>query len=146
MLAVVSAAIVLFTFTANAQSVSGGSAKGKASVCKEIDDNWKCVGGSAEWQADQPFNVLFENPTPVGVNFIGIVIHQQDADGKDVKFIEEYQQDMGEANRKYATIGTELKLTAGTYSIYIIAWDKRETHDHNGNFKDYFAKTKLIVR
>ena len=121
-------------------------ARGKVSICKEIDDNWKCVGESSQWTANAPFNVLFENPVPVNVSFIGIIFHKQGLDGKDVEFINEYQQDIGDKNRKYATVGDELKLPAGTYSVYIIRWDKREPLTHNGNFTDYFAKTTLTVK
>jgi hypothetical protein len=120
--------------------------QGKVSICKEIDDDWKCVGQSGQWAANAPFNVLFENPTPVGVDFIGIVFHKQGADGKDVEFINEFQQDIGETNRKYATVGDMLKLPAGTYSVYIIAWGKRESLVHNGNLTEYFAKTTLTVK
>ena len=120
--------------------------QGKVSVCKEIDDDWKCVGQSNQWAANAPFNVLFENPTPVGVDFIGIVFHRQGADGKDVEFVNEYQQDIGETNRKYATVGDMLRLPAGTYSVYIIAWGKRELLVHNGNLTEYFAKTTLTVK
>ncbi|MBX3299614.1 MAG: hypothetical protein KF736_09145 [Acidobacteria bacterium] len=119
---------------------------GKVSVCKEIDDDWKCVGESATWPANQPFDVLFENPKPVGVEFIGIVFHKQGPDGKDVDFINEYEQQIGEANRKYATVGGNFRLPAGTYSIYVITWGKRETLVHNGNFKEYLAKTTLTVK
>ena len=76
---------------------------------------------SNEWKANQPFNVLFENPTPSGVDFIGIVFHKQDAKGKDVEFVNEYQQNIGMENRKYATVGDSLRLPAGVYSVYIIA-------------------------
>src|SRR3954463_14073784 len=31
--------------------------QGKVSICKEIDDDWKCVGESDEWKARAPFNV-----------------------------------------------------------------------------------------
>ncbi len=120
--------------------------QGKVSVCKEIDDNWKCVGQSNQWAANSPFNVLFENPTPVGIDFIGIIFYKQGADGKDVEFINEYQQNIGETNRKYATVGDELKLPAGTYSVYIIAWGKREVLEHRGNLTEYFAKTVLTVK
>lgn len=120
--------------------------QGKVSICKEIDDDWKCVGGSNLWKADTPFNVLFENPTPSGVDFIGIVFHKQGADGKDVEFIKDYQQNIGEQNRKYATIGDSLSLPAGVYSVYIIAWGKRETMEHRGNLTEYFAKTTLTVK
>ncbi len=119
---------------------------GKVSICKEIDDDWKCVAQSNQWQANVPFNVLFENPTPSGVDFIGIVFYQQGADGKDVKFINEYQQDIGMTNRKYATVGDQLRLPAGVYSVYIIAWGKRETMMKNGNLTEYFAKTSLTVK
>jgi hypothetical protein len=125
---------------------TGFKAPGKVGVCKEIDDDWKCVGESAEWKANTPFNVLFVNSVPVGVDFIGIVIHKQGADGKDVEFINEYMQDMGERNRKYATVGDNFRLAAGTYSIYIISWGKRESLVHNGNFKEYLAKTTLKVK
>ncbi len=120
--------------------------QGNVSICKEIDDNWKCVGESNIWTANAPFNVLFVNPGPSGVDFIGIVFYQQGADGKDVKFINEYQQNIGETNRKYATVGDELKLPAGVYSVYIIAWGKRETMMKNGNLTEYFAKTTLTVK
>jgi hypothetical protein len=121
-------------------------ASGKVSVCKEIDDDWKCVAESNEWAANTNFNVLFENTVPVGVDFIGIVFHKQGADGKDVAFINEYQQQMDPKYRKYATVGDNFKLPAGTYSIYIISWGKRESLVHNGNFNEYFAKTTLKVK
>ncbi len=120
--------------------------QGKVSICKEIDDNWKCVGESNSWAANAPFNVLFVNPTPSGVDFIGIVFHKQGADGKDVAFVNEYQQNIGETNRKYATVGDELRLPAGVYSVYIIAWGKREVLEHRGNLTEYFAKTTLTVK
>jgi hypothetical protein len=120
--------------------------QGKVSICKEIDDDWKCVGQSNQWAANSPFNVLFENQAPVGVDFIGIIFYRQGSDGKDAEFINEYQQNIGETNRKYATVGNELKLPAGTYSVYVIAWGKRETMMHNGNLTEYFAKTVLTVK
>jgi hypothetical protein len=122
------------------------SGQGKVTVCKEIDDNWKCVGTSSQWPANTPFNVLFENPTPSGVDFIGIVLFKQGSDGKDFEFINEYQQNIGDKNRKYATVGDNFRLSAGVYSIYIIAWGKRETMEHRGNLTEYFAKTTLTVK
>ena len=119
---------------------------GKVSICREIDDDWKCVGESAEWKANEPFDVLFVNPKRVAVDFIGIVIHKQEADGKDGDMVNEYQQNIGEENRKYATVGGNFRLPAGTYTIYIISWGKRETMYHKGNFTDYFAKTTIRVK
>jgi hypothetical protein len=120
--------------------------QGKVSICKEIDDNWACVGESSEWKAQSPFNVFFKNPTPVGVDFIGIIFFKQGANGKDVEFVNEYQQNIGEKNRLYATTGDSLSLPAGVYSVYIIAWGKRETMEHRGNLTEYFAKTILRVK
>lgn len=120
--------------------------QGKVSICKEIDDDWKCVGQSDRWAADAPFNVLFENPTQVGVDFIGIVFYRRGADGKDAEFVGEYQQNIGTDSRRYATVGDELKLPAGAYSVYIIAWGKREVLEHRGNLSEYFAKTVLTVK
>lgn len=119
---------------------------GQVSICKTVDDNWNCVGGSNEWKANVGFDVLFKNPTPVGVDFIGIIFYKQGPDGKDVEFINEYQQNIGDKNRFYATVNNELKLPAGVYSVYIIAWGKRETMMHNGNLKEYFAKMTLTVK
>lgn len=120
--------------------------QGKVSICKEIDDDWKCVGASNEWRAGTYFNVLFENPTPVGVDFIGIVLHKRGPDGKDIEFVNEYQQNIGEKNRKYATVGDNFRLQPGVYSVYIISWDKRELLMHNGNLTEYFAKSVLTVK
>jgi hypothetical protein len=115
-------------------------------ICKEVEDDWKCVGESGEWKARAPFNVLFKNPAPVGVDFIGIVFYKQGADGKDVEFVNEYQQDIGEKNRMYATTGDQISLPVGVYSVYIIAWGKRELLMHKGNLTEYFAKTTLTVK
>src|SRR5919107_3336251 len=120
--------------------------QGKVSICKEIDDDWKCVGQSSQWAANAPFNVLFENPTQVGVDFIGLVFYRRGADGKDVEFVNEYQQNIGMDSRRYATVGDELRLPAGTYSVYVIAWGKREVSEHRGNLAEYFAKTVLTVK
>jgi hypothetical protein len=120
---------------------------GQVWICKTVDDNWNCVGGSNEWKANEGFDVLFKNPTPVGIDFIGIVFHKQDAGGKDVEFINEYQQNIGEKSRMYATVNNELKLAApGKYSVYIIAWGKREVMEHKGNLTEYFAKMTLTVK
>jgi hypothetical protein len=128
---------------ATGNTAAGG---GKVEICKEIDDNWKCVEASNQWKANTPFNVLFENPVAAGVDFIGIIFHKQGANGKDVEFITEYQQNIGEKNRKYATVGDELKLPAGVYSVYIIDWRKREVSEHHGNLTEYFAKMTLTVK
>jgi hypothetical protein len=120
--------------------------QGKVSICKEVDDDWKCVGQSNQWAANAPFNVLFENPSQVGVDFVGIVFHRRGPDGKDVEFVNEYQQNIGMDSRRYATVGDELRLPAGTYSVYIIAWGKREVLEHRGNLTEYFAKTVLTVK
>lgn len=122
------------------------SGQGKVWICKSVDDNWNCVGGANEWKANAGLDVLFKNPTAVGVEFIGIIFYKQDASGKDVEFINEYQQNIGEKNRFYATTGNSISLTAGTYSVYIIAWGKREVMEHHGNLTEYFAKMTLTVR
>jgi len=139
-------------FTIGADTVgprsTGNTAAGGGQVwiCKSVDDNWNCVGGSNQWQANKGFDVLFKNPTPAGAEFIGIIFYKQDATGKDVEFINEYQQNIGEKNRMYATGGNEISLPAGTYSLYIIPWGKREVMQHNGNLTEYFAKTTLTVK
>jgi hypothetical protein len=138
---------LLFVSIAGAQDKTAGNAlTARVSICKEIDDDWKCVGQSNEWAADKPFNVLFENQKPVGVEFIGIVFYKQGADGKDAEFVNEYQQNIGEKNTKYATVGDELKLPAGVYSVYVITWGKRELMMKRGNLTDYLAKTVLTVK
>lgn len=138
---------LFFVSAAQAQNTDKtAEAKAKVSICKEIDDDWKCVGESKEWKANSPFNVLFENKKPVGVDFIGIVFYKQGSDGKDAEFINELQADIGEKNTKYATVGDALKLPAGTYSVYIITWGKRELMMKNGNFTEYLAKTVLTVK
>jgi len=119
---------------------------GKVSICKTVDDNWNCVGESTEWKANAGFDVLFKNPTPVGVDFIGIIFYRQGPDGKDVEFINEYQQNIGDTNRFYATTNNMISLPAGKFTVYIIAWGKRETMMHNGNLKEYFAKMTLTVK
>ena len=139
-------------FTVGADTVGPRAAgntpagQGKVWICKSVDDNWNCVGAANEWKANAGFDVLFKNPTPVGVEFIGIIFYKQDATGKDVEFMNEYQQNIGEKNRFYATGGNEISLPAGMYSVYVIAWGKREVMEHRGNLTEYFAKMTLTVK
>lgn len=119
---------------------------GLVSVCTTIDDDWKCVGETKEWEANKKFDVLFINPEKVGVDFIGIMFYKQLPDGKDGDFLYEFQQQMGADNRKYATVNSGFYLPAGSYSIYIIAWGKRESLYKKGNYTEYFAKTTLKVK
>ncbi len=119
---------------------------GVVSVCTTIDDDWKCVGEAKEWQANKNFDVLFVNPVKVGVEFIGIMFYKQLPDGKDGDFLYEFQQNIGSENRKYATVNSGFYLPAGTYTIYIISWGKRESLYKKGNYTDYFAKTTLKVK
>jgi len=94
----------------------------------KITEAQNCVGEAKEWKAQAGFNVLFRNPTPVGVDFIGIIFYKQGANGKDVEFMNEYQQNIGEKNRYYATTDGEIFLPAGTYSVYIIALGQARSH------------------
>lgn len=119
---------------------------GVVSVCTTIDDDWKCVGESKEWEANKKFDVLFINPAKVGVDFIGIIFYKQLADGKDGDFLYEFQQQIGTENRKYATVNSGFYLPAGTYTIYIVSWGKRDAMFKKGNLTDYFAKTTLKVK
>ena len=119
---------------------------GTLSICKEIDDNWKCVGEAPEWKANERFNVLFINPDPVKVDFVGIMFYKQLADGKDGDFLYEFQQNVGAENRKYATTEAPFFLPAGTYTVYVISWGKRESLYKKGNYADYFAKATLKVK
>jgi len=120
--------------------------RGTVSVCKEIDDNWKCVGEADTWGANQRFNVLFLNPTPIKFTFVGIIFHKQLPDGTDGDHLYEFQQNMGDGNRKYATTDAPFYLPAGTYTIYILQWDKRDSLYKKGNYKDYLAKMTLKVK
>lgn len=119
---------------------------GSVSVCKEIDDNWKCVGQADTWPANQRFNVLFLNPKRINFSFVGIVFHKQLPNGTDGDHLYEFQQNMGEGNQKYATTGAPFYLPAGTYTIYILQWDKGDSLYKKGNYKDYLAKTTLKVK
>lgn len=142
-------ALIFFagSFQANAQKKSEAPAKlGTVSVCKEIDDDWKCVGESTTWEANKKFNVLFINPDPMKGEFIGIIFHKQLPDGKDGDFLYEFQQNIGSGNRKYATTEAPFYLPVGVYTIYIVAWDKRDSLYHKGNFTDHFAKMTLTVK
>lgn len=128
---------------ATGNTAAGG---GKVEICKEVDDNWKCVEASNQWKANTPFNVFFENPVAARVDFIGIVFHKQGADGKDVEFVNEYQQTSVARIESMRPSAIQLRLPAGVYSVYIIDWRKREVSEHKGNLTEYFAKTTLTVK
>ena len=46
----------------------------------------------------------------------------------------------------YRDRNNQLKLPAGTHSVFIIAWGKREVLTHNRNLTEYFAKMTLTVK
>lgn len=121
---------------------------GVLTVCKDTDDDWKPIGASTTWKAGESFNILVTNGgKPFGSTFLGIVIHKQGPDGQDTDFVDERQTDtIGEKSNKYATVGGLMSLPAGVYTIYVIDWYKREINVHNGNFKEYFARTTLTVK
>lgn len=123
-------------------------------VCKEVDDNWdpvdpmKKVGDTEKhkWEAGKKFNVLVISEKPLNVDFLGFIIFKQDAEGKDVEFVDEWQQLLSPStSRKYCTTEGLTTLKAGTYSIYVIDWTKREPLEKNGNYKTFFAKVNLVV-
>jgi hypothetical protein len=41
---------------------------------------------------------------------------------------------------------TRAVVSAGAYSVYVIARGKREVTEHRGNLTEYFAKTVLTVK
>ncbi len=117
-------------------------------VCREVDDNWNPLGAAETWPANKSFNVLLISPTPFKADFIGFVIHKQGPDGKDVEFVNEWQQTIENAEkaRKYCTTEGLTSLPRGRYSIYAIDWRKREPSEHRGNLSEYFAKITLTVK
>jgi hypothetical protein len=114
-------------------------------VCKEVNDAWQAVGAATKWKAGQSFNVLLVDEQPFGTDLVGFVIHKQGDDGKDVAFVNEWQQIVGEKDRTYATVGGMTSLPPGTYSLYAIDWRKREATRHRGNLTEYYAKVTLTV-
>lgn len=128
-------------------------------VCQTVDDDWKAVGATGDvakgeftWPANKPFEVLVtNNSVPFGVSFLGFIIHKQGADGKDTDFVQEWQTDMLDEKKttKWCTVGSFpgfSGLDPGAYSIYVIDWTKRQPTYHSGNFTEYFAKIKLVVK
>ncbi len=141
------ASIVVSEDTVGARATDNmKSGAGKLMFCKEVDDNWKCVGEATKWKANQPFNTFVELPTPAGVTLTRWVIHKQKSDGTDGAFVDEQMQNIGETRfRKWAT--TEgWRLPAGVYTIYSIASQQAQTTEHSGNLKNYFAKATVTIQ
>jgi len=53
----------------------------------------------------------WDGSSPVAVDFIGIIFHKQGAGGKDVEFINEYQQNIQQALTDIQTTAEKLKNT-----------------------------------
>ena len=135
------------------------SGQGSLWICKEIDDDWKPVGSTTSaksnnrlftWKANEGFNILIKNKpkTPIGTLFIGIIIHKQGEDGRDVGFVNEWMSDQLAENETtmWGTVQPPTSLPAGRYTIYIIDWYTREINEHNGNLTQYFAKITVVVK
>ena len=122
--------------------IKSGSAK--LMICSTVDDNGKCVNESTTWAANQPFNmyVKLAAPSP-GQLFVGYMIHKQNPDGTDGAYVDEILQgQLAAKTGKWATTNGN-RLPAGTYTIYAIDWQTKVT---TGNYKQYFAKTTLVVK
>jgi len=115
---------------------------GKLMVCSTIDDNWKCVGESTTWAANQPFNLYVRLPQAIEGTVAGWAIFKQLPDGTDGVFVEDLLQGTNGRAAYWATTNGN-RLPAGKYTIYSIAWPERATI---GNLKNYFAKTTLTVK
>ncbi|MES1227665.1 MAG: hypothetical protein ABUL72_03285 [Armatimonadota bacterium] len=143
------------------ERATGNQPAGKAEfwVCKTVNDDWMPVefhGNQKDkvftWAPNTPFEVLIKNnKVPFGVSFLGIVIHKQGDDGKDVDFVNEFMTE--ELDEKKATMWCTVGglpnmngLPVGKYTIYMIDWANREVNFHNGNLKKYFSKATLIVK
>ncbi|HSW03596.1 hypothetical protein [Aquabacterium sp.] len=115
---------------------------GKLMVCSEIDDNWKCLNESGTWAANQPFNLYVRLPQAIDGLTAGWAIFKQLPDGSDGVLVDDLLQGTNGRAAYWATTGGH-RLTAGTYTIYSIAWANRTSI---GNLKSYFAKTTLHVK
>jgi hypothetical protein len=139
---------------------TGNQKAGQAKVwiCKDTDDNWNAIepGGSPEkgvfnWQANRTFNVMVKNNgKPFNVSFLGFVLHKQGPDGKDTDFVNECQTDqLQDKSTMWAStsgLPSMSSLPAGTYTLYVIDWSKRQINFHSGNLTEYFAKVTIIVK
>lgn len=140
---------------------SGNQKAGQAKlwICQTVDDDWKPVGARYnekekvfEWDAEKNFDVLVKNNSkPFGTAFLGIIVHKQGADGKDTDFVDEWQSEQLDENKAtmWCTVGglpSSSWIKPGRYTVYIIDWYKRQTNEHPGNFKEYFAKVTLVVK
>jgi hypothetical protein len=137
---------------------SGNQKSGQAQfwVCGKVDDDWNPVNpagnaGRFALRAGQPFEILIKNNgKPFGTYFLGIIIHTQGPDGSDTGFVTEFQTDpINDTTTKWATEGGLPglnSLPAGTYTIYVIDWYKRQVNEHSGNFTEYYSKATVVVR
>lgn len=129
----------------------------KVWICRDTDDKWNALDAAPvkdnvyTWPANKTFNVMVKNNGKAfGVSFLGFVIHKQGPDGKDTDFVNECQTDMLQSgNTMWASV-TGLpgmtSLPAGTYTMYVIDWGKRQINMHPGNLTEYFAKITLNIK
>lgn len=129
----------------------------KVWICQDTDDKWNALDPAPvkdnvyTWPANKTFNVMVKNNGKAfGTSFLGFVVHKQGPDGKDTDFVNEVQTDMLQSgNTMWASV-TGLpgmtSLPAGTYTLYVIDWGKRQINMHPGNFTEYFAKITLHIK
>jgi hypothetical protein len=127
-------------------------------ICEDTDDNLAPLRFTGDpdkrvfnWSAGKDFNILVVNPKPFNVNQLLTVIHRQNADGTDGRFVSELQTTtLEDTTSTWASSGGVTEggrgLEPGRYTVYVIDVYKRDVSEHNGNFTDYFAKATLIVR
>ncbi|MCC6132439.1 MAG: hypothetical protein IT186_21150 [Acidobacteria bacterium] len=143
---------------AGAATATGGIGTSRVWICDDTDDDLKPLKFSGDpekglmsWPSGKDFNILVKNSKSFNVNQIKIVIHHQNADGSDGKFVFETRSDtLRDTSTMWASTGGitpgSRGLEPGAYTVYVIDDHQGEVYEHKGGFSEYFSRIKLTVK
>lgn len=141
-------AIIVFTaVSVFTQKPSASAGSGKIDIClNNVLTGLRCSGEPLIWEAGVPFSVYIDNPLPITVETIGIVVYQQAEDVQE-KFIIEMPQKVRVGESKVEMKNFQVRLPAGKFTIYVVEWAKREPKETTkGYLKDYLARSTVVVK
>ncbi|HRE09762.1 MAG TPA: hypothetical protein PK605_01180 [Ignavibacteria bacterium] len=120
-------------------------------MCEYVDDNWNPVGASASMNGSGGVNFLVKLPEKVYDQLYLWSIYKTDDSGKDTEFAGEYVMRIEEGyeivhnGARFFCTTEKIYLQPGSYRIYFMYENDKETNFKYGNLTKYLAKGEVII-
>jgi hypothetical protein len=118
--------------------------------CEQVDDNWNPVNSFTTVNSAAGMNFLAKLDKRVYDQLFMWVIYRIDASGNDTEWVNELsmavnEPDIWEKGARFFCTSQKVYLQPGSYRVYFIFENDKETHFKKGNLEKYLAKGEIKV-